>query len=36
MRDWLLALAPLALVIYFVMYPAKFYGLIQWMVGLMR
>jgi hypothetical protein len=36
MREWLLALAPVALVIYFVMYPTKFHGLIQWIVSLIR
>jgi hypothetical protein len=36
MREWLFVLAPVALVIYFVMYPAKFNGMIQWIVNFVR
>ena len=36
MREWLFVLAPVALVIYFVMYPAQFIGLVHWIMSFVR
>jgi hypothetical protein len=36
MREWLFVLAPVALVIYFVMYPAQFQGLVGWIMSMVR
>jgi hypothetical protein len=36
MREWLFVLAPVALVIYFVMYPAQFHGLVGWIMSMVR
>lgn len=36
MREWLYILVPMAVAIYFVMYPAKFHSLIQWLMSLLR
>jgi hypothetical protein len=35
MRDWLLLLAPLALVAYFVVFPHQFSAFMAWAAGLM-
>jgi hypothetical protein len=36
MREWLLVLAPVAVVIYFVIYPDQFAALVHWAGGLLR
>jgi hypothetical protein len=33
MRDWIWALAPVGLVVYFVMYPAKLIALLHWIMS---
>jgi hypothetical protein len=36
MREWILGLVPIALVGYFVMYPTKLHGVLDWIIGLAR
>jgi hypothetical protein len=36
MREWLLVLAPVAVVIYFVIYPDQFAALLHWANNFMR
>lgn len=36
MREWMLGLAPVGLVAYFVIYPAEFQAFINWMMQLTR
>lgn len=36
MREWLYVLIPVATIIYFVVYPAKFFELLHWLAGLLH
>jgi hypothetical protein len=36
MREWLLMLVPVALIVYFVVYPHQFSALLTWLLGLIR
>ena len=36
MRDWLLPVAPIAAVVYFVVFPDQFYALLDWAASLMH
>ena len=36
MRDWLFMLAPIGIVVYFLVYPGQFHAFIVWATGFIR